>query len=88
MRAVIQRVSQASVTVDQNKVASIGRGLLILLGIAQDDTLEDVAWLSRKIAHLRIFNDVHGFYCGSLVVLCFSLVDIVCVANCGSFIDS
>mgnify|MGYP000563149566 CR=1 FL=1 len=60
MRAVIQRVSQASVTVNQEKIADIQQGLLVLLGITADDTQEDIAWLSGKITRLRIFNDEHG----------------------------
>jgi D-tyrosyl-tRNA(Tyr) deacylase len=57
MKAVIQRVSKASVTIDQNKVASIDSGLLVLLGIVNDDTSEDIQWLANKIANLRIFGD-------------------------------
>ncbi len=60
MKAVIQRVSEASVTVDAKKIANIGHGMLILLGIEHEDTHEDIAWLSAKIAKLRIFNDEHG----------------------------
>ncbi|THV59256.1 D-tyrosyl-tRNA(Tyr) deacylase [Flagellimonas alvinocaridis] len=57
MRAVIQRVSKASVTVEGEKISSIGQGLLILLGIEDEDGKEDVEWLSKKVANLRIFND-------------------------------
>lgn len=60
MRAVIQRVSKASVTVDENIVSEIGIGLLILLGIENSDGQEDIEWLSRKIVNLRIFNDSEG----------------------------
>jgi len=60
MRAVIQRVSSASVVVDDKTIAEIQNGLLILLGIAIDDTSADVDWLSRKIVNLRIFNDSQG----------------------------
>lgn len=60
MRAVIQRVSKASVTVEGKITASIGWGLLVLLGIEDADTEEDIAWLSGKIVNLRIFNDVNG----------------------------
>jgi D-tyrosyl-tRNA(Tyr) deacylase len=60
MRAVVQRVSQASVTVDQKKIASIGQGLLVLLGIEETDTEADIEWLSTKILNLRIFDDVTG----------------------------
>src|SRR5690606_41072189 len=55
--AVIQRVSKASVTVEGKKVASIAKGLLVLLGITDDDTQDDIKWLSHKIANLRIFKD-------------------------------
>jgi D-tyrosyl-tRNA(Tyr) deacylase len=57
MKAVIQRVSKASVTIEGNEVASIGQGLLILLGLVNDDTFEDILWLSNKIVNLRIFGD-------------------------------
>jgi D-aminoacyl-tRNA deacylase len=57
MRVVIQRVSKASVTVNQKKVAQINKGLLVLLGITDSDTQEDIDYLVRKIANLRIFND-------------------------------
>jgi len=57
MRAVIQRVSNASVTVDGEKIASIGQGLLVLLGIEDADGKEDIEWLSKKMVNLRIFND-------------------------------
>ena len=60
MRVVIQRVSEASVTVEQKTVSSIGHGLLILLGIEEVDTMEDVEWLVQKTAKLRIFADEHG----------------------------
>ena len=57
MKAVIQRVSQASVTIDGVKVADIQAGLLILIGIEDADTDEDCTWLTNKIANLRIFGD-------------------------------
>lgn len=57
MKAVIQRVSQASVTINNEKVADIGLGLLILVGIEDADTQDDIDWLTAKIAQLRIFND-------------------------------
>ena len=60
MRAIIQRVSHASVTVDTNCIAAINSGLLILLGVETADTSADVAWLCAKIAKLRIFNDAAG----------------------------
>ena len=57
MRAVIQRVSSASVTIDGEVVSSIGTGLLVLLGIEDGDGEEDVVWLAPKIAKMRIFPD-------------------------------
>jgi D-aminoacyl-tRNA deacylase len=60
MRAVIQRVSEASVTVDEKITGSIKTGLLILFGIEDIDTTEDIEWLSSKIINLRIFNDEKG----------------------------
>jgi len=67
MIAVIQRVSEASVTVEGKKIASINKGLLILLGIENLDTQEDIAWLSKKITNLRIFNDANGVMNTSLL---------------------
>ncbi len=55
MRAVVQRVTEAWVRVDQQEVARIGRGLMVLVGVAQDDGSEDVAALAQKLAHLRVF---------------------------------
>jgi D-tyrosyl-tRNA(Tyr) deacylase len=60
MRALIQRVSQASVTVDQQTISSIGNGLLILLGIGHDDGEEQTRFLADKVANLRIFEDEQG----------------------------
>lgn len=60
MRAVIQRVSEASVTVNGKITGKIGSGLLIFLGIEEKDGSEDIAWLSGKISRLRIFNDPMG----------------------------
>ena len=60
MRAVIQRVSQASATIEGNKVANIASGLLVLLGVIDTDTVEDIQWLSNKLTNLRIFNDADG----------------------------
>jgi len=57
VRAVVQRVNQASVTVDDQVVGHIGRGLLILLGIKTDDTEAEAKWMAQKIAGLRIFAD-------------------------------
>ena len=60
MRAVVQRVSSASVTVDGEVTGAIEQGLLILLGVGPEDTDAEIAWLSSKIAHLRIFADEDG----------------------------
>lgn len=60
MRTVIQRVSHASVTIDGVRKAQIGSGLLVLLGIEEADGEEDISWLCRKIAGLRIFDDEGG----------------------------
>lgn len=60
MRIVIQRVSHASVTIGGNVKSAIGNGLLLLLGVEEQDTSEDVAWLVRKVAALRIFDDENG----------------------------
>jgi D-tyrosyl-tRNA(Tyr) deacylase len=60
MRAVIQRVSEASVTIDGAVKGAIGGGLLVLLGVEEADSAEDIEWLSGKIARLRIFNDDAG----------------------------
>ncbi len=60
MKAVIQRVTKASVIIDTKKVATIKRGLLILLGIEPADTNEDIVWLSSKITNLRVFDDDNG----------------------------
>ena len=57
MKAVIQRVSQASVTIDSKKVSEISKGLLVLVGIEDADSQEDIIWLSSKIVNLRIFGD-------------------------------
>lgn len=60
MRAVIQRVSKASVQINKNNVAQISAGLVILLGIEIEDTKEDAVWLANKISQLRIFSDAEG----------------------------
>lgn len=60
MRAVIQRVSEASVKVDGSVTGSIATGLLVLVGIEDADTMEDVIWLSNKIVNMRIFDDENG----------------------------
>jgi D-tyrosyl-tRNA(Tyr) deacylase len=60
MRAVIQRVTEASVKINTNRTEQIGKGLLVLLGIEDNDGDEDIEWLSGKISRLRIFDDNSG----------------------------
>ena len=67
MKIVIQRVSKASVTINKNKVADIKNGLLLLLGIVNEDTQEDINYLVRKTAYLRVFNDENGVMNKSLL---------------------
>jgi D-aminoacyl-tRNA deacylase len=66
MKAVIQRVSKASVAIDNKKVANILHGVLVLLGIEELDTQEDINWLSSKIINLRVFDDENGVMNNSL----------------------
>lgn len=67
MRVVLQRVSEASVTINGNVKSQIGRGILILLGIEAEDSQEDIDWLCGKISKMRIFNDVNGVMNESLL---------------------
>ena len=67
MRAVIQRVSRASVTIEGKIKGEIGWGYLILLGVCDEDTKEDVDWLVKKIANLRVFNDDNGVMNRSII---------------------
>lgn len=67
MRIVIQRVQHASVTISGQVHASIGQGFLILLGVCDDDTSDDVDWLVRKVAGLRVFNDEQGVMNRSII---------------------
>lgn len=67
MKVVIQRVSRASVTIEGTKVANISNGILVLLGIVDDDTQDDINWLSNKITNLRIFPDENGVMNKSLL---------------------
>jgi D-tyrosyl-tRNA(Tyr) deacylase len=60
MRAVIQRVKYANVTIEGCVKSSIGQGFLVLLGVCDEDTMEDVEWLVKKIANLRVFDDSEG----------------------------
>ncbi len=67
MRIVIQRVLHASVTIDETLKSKIGKGLLILVGIEDRDTQEDIEWVCKKICNLRIFNDENGIMNRSVV---------------------
>lgn len=67
MRTVIQRVQHASVTIDGNVKSSIGNGFLLLLGIEATDTSEDVDWLVKKVAALRVFDDDNGVMNRSII---------------------
>ncbi len=67
MRAVIQRVSNASVTVEGQIIGEISKGILILLGIENADNTEDIQWLSKKIVNMRIFDDENGVMNKSLI---------------------
>ena len=67
MRIVIQRVSHASVTINEQVKSSIGMGFLILLGIGKDDTEEDINWLVKKVIALRIFDDEMGVMNRSII---------------------
>ena len=69
MKAVIQRVSHASVSVDNNIISSINNGLLVLLGITENDTKDDIDWLSKKVLNLRIFNDENDVMNKSLIAI-------------------
>lgn len=74
MRVVIQRVSEASVTIDQKIKSKIEAGLLILLGIEPDDQEEDIRWLVKKISNLRIFPDEKGVMNKSIVDKSFEML--------------
>nr|MBA3710736.1 D-tyrosyl-tRNA(Tyr) deacylase [Planctomycetota bacterium] len=94
MRAVLQRVSRASVDVAGTVIAAIDRGILLLIGIADGDGPDDIAWLSGKIARLRIFTDDEGLMNrsvvdvggGMLVVSQFTLLASTAKGNRPSFI--
>lgn len=67
MRAVVQRVKHASVSIEGNKIANIKSGLLVLLGVVNEDSQEDIKWLSNKISNLRVFPDENGVMNKSLI---------------------
>jgi len=67
MRVILQRVLKSSVTIEEKTVSEIKSGLLILLGIEAEDSLEDIEWLTKKIVNLRIFNDENGVMNNSLL---------------------
>ena len=60
MRVLIQRVKEASVTVDNNVISLIHNGLLVFIGVTDDDNREDILWLTKKIANIRLFDDKNG----------------------------
>jgi D-tyrosyl-tRNA(Tyr) deacylase len=60
MRVLIQRVRHASVTIEGETVSSIGNGLLLLVGICEEDNMEDIGWLTKKISNIRLFDDENG----------------------------
>jgi len=60
MRVVIQKVTEAKVTIEGRHISTIGKGLLVLLGIEDSDSEEDIEWLSKKLVQLRLFNDKNG----------------------------
>lgn len=60
MKVVLQRVLEASVTVDKKQIGAIQQGFLLLVGVGQDDTIEDVQYVARKISQLRVFEDAEG----------------------------
>lgn len=70
MRAVVQRVSQAEVQINHESVGAIGRGLLVFVGVHQQDNEADVVWMVDKIRHLRIFKDDQGLMNRSLMDTC------------------
>lgn len=67
MRVVIQRVTEANVKIDGNIAGEIGKGLMILVGIEEADGVEDIAWLTKKIVNLRIFDDENGVMNRSII---------------------
>jgi len=67
MRALIQRVSEASVTINKNIVSEINSGLVVLIGIEAEDSIADIDWLANKIVNLRIFDDENGVMNNSLI---------------------
>ena len=96
MRAVVQRVAEARVTVDGAEVGRIGAGLCVLVGVAPTDTADTMTWLSAKLAHLRIFADADGrmnrsvtdINGGILVVSQFTLYGDARKGNRPSFVDA
>lgn len=67
MRIVLQRVSEASVSISNKTISKVGSGLLLLMGIEAADTMEDIEWLVKKVINLRIFNDENGVMNRSLI---------------------
>jgi len=87
VRALVQRVSRASVRVQGQTVAEIGAGLLVLLGVAREDTVADAQWLAKKVSALRIFPDFAGRMnepLGDREVLCVSQFTLYCYPRRGN----
>lgn len=85
MRALIQRVKEASVVVKKKIISSIDSGLVVLLGVETSDTDDDIAWLARKICNLRIFDNDHGVMDKSLLDMggeCLIVSQFTLHANC------
>ena len=70
MRVLIQRVKEASVTVDNEVISLINKGLLVFVGITDDDTRDDILWLTKKIANIRLFDDENGVMNLSVIDAC------------------
>lgn len=84
MRLVIQRVVEASVTIDQKRFSEIGKGLMVLVGVCEGDEQEDVDWLVQKTANLRIFDDENGVMNKSVLDICGEILAVSQFTLCAS----